>query len=282
MPTVTGTITSPTSVVALPNALNDVTAYVTVNGSYSGVTVNFDGSTDNTNFYPVFGVRVDNGGTEATRALPANGLQMWGFNIAALATFRVRASAWTSGAANVSVISGEFPSPQSSGSTATGSVNVVGSLPTGSNVLGSVGLSGSLPAGTNNVGQVSVASLPTPVPVATQGQMTVLNMPAAPQTSSGSSVNLVTTGASALTLGVNVSAVSGTQPILQFFLDYLGADNTWYPFYASNSLYTTGLLVAHVGPGLQVPSTFGSTARLRWTVSGTNPSFTFSASVLGK
>lgn len=101
-------------------------------------------------------------------------------------------------------------------------------------------------------------------------------------TVSGSSGDLIVQDFAELAVDINISAVSGTTPSIQFFVDRKGGDGVYYQIYNSTSLTTTGVVSTSVGAGCATAQAFGTTARLRWTIAGTSPSFTFSASIIGK
>lgn len=111
---------------------------------------------------------------------------------------------------------------------------------------------------------------------------TVLTQASAAQTASGVSANLPVAGYRELLVAANVTAVAGTTPTLAFALDNLGADGVWYTLWTSAAVTAVGQTVAHLGVGAATNVAFGATVRLRWTISGTTPSFTFSASIIGK
>jgi hypothetical protein len=69
--------------------------------------------------------------------------------------------------------------------------------------------------------------------------------------------------------------VSGTSPSLQLFLEVLGADGNAYPLWQPAAITAAGLTEAVVSIGA------AGAVRLRWALSGTSPSFTFSASLEG-
>ncbi len=281
MATVTNTITSPTSVVVLPNISGDQTCYISIQGTYAGITVNFEVSEDGGNtFFPSQAVRADTGATEITRVLATSASQLWGMSISTATTIRVRASAYTSGTANVTIISGAFVLPIAAGG-GTSNVNIVSQIPTGSNVIGNVGISGSIPGGSATIGAVNIASIPT-TNTASQAAITILNQASTPQTTNSFTSNLSAANTTQLILAANITAVSGTNPTLVLSLDFLGNDSVWYAFFNSPVQYSTGSLLSYIGPGLQYPVAYGSTIRLRWTLTGITPSFTFSAGLLGK
>jgi len=97
----TGTITTATSTVSVATTgMGDVG--VTVNGTYAGVTINFEFSDDGgTTWYSNVCTRTDASIQEAGEALPSNQTRAWDCGVYATTNFRARASAWTSGTVNV-------------------------------------------------------------------------------------------------------------------------------------------------------------------------------------
>lgn len=97
----TGTITSATSTVSV-GVIGYGVATVTVNGTYAGVTINFEFSDDNaTTWYTETCTRTDAAIQESSEALPSNQTRAWDCGVYAATNFRVRASAYTSGTANI-------------------------------------------------------------------------------------------------------------------------------------------------------------------------------------
>jgi len=111
---------------------------------------------------------------------------------------------------------------------------------------------------------------------------TVLTQASAVQTTNGVSANLPVAGYRELLVEANVTAVSGTTPTLTLAVDSLGADGVWYTLWTSAAVTAVGQTVAHLGVGAATNVAFGATVRLRWTMGGTTPSFTFSVSIIGK
>ena len=111
---------------------------------------------------------------------------------------------------------------------------------------------------------------------------TVLTQASAVQTTNGVSANLPVAGYRELLVEANVTAVAGTTPTLTFALDSLGADGVWYTLWTSAAVTAMGQTVTHLGVGAATNVAFGATVRLRWTMGGTTPSFTFSVSIIGK
>ena len=104
-------------------------------------------------------------------------------------------------------------------------------------------------------------------------------------------VNGVTTGiidvspAANGLLVVNVLAVSGTgTPTLAVFFDVQDFYGNWLLTSNSTSINGSGITAAGVYGGLIATSTMGLTqnGRIRWTVTGTTPSFTASLDLFGR
>ncbi len=93
---------------------------------------------------------------------------------------------------------------------------------------------------------------------------------------------LVPLAVSTAAVDVNVTAASGTSPTLAFFLERQGADGVWYPVWSPAAVTAPGQLSTSVGPGCATAEVLTGSIRLRWTVGGTTPSFTFSASVVAR
>jgi hypothetical protein len=115
------------------------------------------------------------------------------------------------------------------------------------------------------------------------GVAPVLNQASAPQTTSGNSADLAVGQFSELTIDCNITAISGTNPTLQIFLERKGADGVYYPIWQSVTITSAPAQVStSVGAGMSIAQGFGSIARLRWVIGGTSPSFTVSTSIIGK
>jgi hypothetical protein len=104
-----GTITTATSTVATGNVglAGNVTVYIF--GTYAGVTVNFEVSPDNTNWFTWPMQREQTGVVESSPVLASNAAASWTIDAPGFNFFRVRASAWTSGTANVVINPGTYP-----------------------------------------------------------------------------------------------------------------------------------------------------------------------------
>jgi len=100
-------------------------------------------------------------------------------------------------------------------------------------------------------------------------------------------------GVTTLAVDITISAVSGTgTPTMTLFLERQGADGNWYQIWTSAAQTATGAISLSMGPAMVGTNVTGATtavgvvltanARLRCTVSGTNPSFTTSVSIEGR
>lgn len=101
-------------------------------------------------------------------------------------------------------------------------------------------------------------------------------------TTSGSTNPLQINAFGALAVDVAVTALSGTSPSIAFFLERQGADGNWYAIWAPTALTAVGTASTSVGPSCSTAEVLTNTLRLRWVLSGTNPSFTFSISIWGR
>lgn len=99
---------------------------------------------------------------------------------------------------------------------------------------------------------------------------------------SGNSGDLPVDSFSELAVDITITAISGTSPTIQFIVERKGNDGNYYAIYTGTSLNTVQALSISLGAGMGQSVSFGSTARLRWVIGGTTPSFTFSVSIIGK
>lgn len=111
---------------------------------------------------------------------------------------------------------------------------------------------------------------------------TILDLASTAYTASGNSGPLQTGPLYTLAVDVNVTATSGTSPTLTLFLDRLGADGNWYPIWSPTAVTAAGVVSTSVGPGCATAEVPTNNIRLRWVLGGTSPSFTFSASIIGR
>ena len=83
--------------------------------------------------------------------------------------------------------------------------------------------------------------------------------------------------------GIDAVFITGTgTPTITFFLERQGADGNWYPIWSPTAITTTGITSTSVGPGCATDAVVTENIRLRWTVSGTTPSFTTSISIIAR
>jgi hypothetical protein len=107
---VAGTITSATSVVGPMDVSNYNIATVTIRGTYAGVNVTFEASDDGTNYFAVLAARTDTFTAASTSGvITANSSWAWDIPVGAFTHLRVRATAWTSGTANVGISAQSMP-----------------------------------------------------------------------------------------------------------------------------------------------------------------------------
>lgn len=102
-PNTTGTITTSTSTVTTGDLSKANVISVFIRGAaHAGINVTFEASDDNTNWAPLQGVRNDTGEVQSVSGvITSNATRQWSFTFAGQVYFRVRATAYTSGTANV-------------------------------------------------------------------------------------------------------------------------------------------------------------------------------------
>lgn len=86
--------------------INYAAATVTISGTYSGVTIAFDFSdpTSGTNYFQQVCARTDINLLESSEVVPTNQIRAWSCPVWASTRFRVRASAFGSGSANINIV----------------------------------------------------------------------------------------------------------------------------------------------------------------------------------
>jgi hypothetical protein len=110
----------------------------------------------------------------------------------------------------------------------------------------------------------------------------VLNLPSGAVTASGDVGDLDVSKCAQIAVDINISAISGTTPTIQFFVDRKDANGLYFNLWQSNVVSATGQASASIGPFMTMAQSLGSTVKLRYTITGTTPSATFSVSVLGR
>jgi len=128
-----GTITSAASTVTTGNIGRAGNLTVFIYGTYAGVNVSFEASPDNTNWFAWPMQREQTSAIDLTSGvLTSNSLVAWSTDAPGFSFFRVRATAWTSGTANVVINAGTLPF------TPVVSAAIPNALPTGTNSIGQV------------------------------------------------------------------------------------------------------------------------------------------------
>lgn len=115
----------------------------------------------------------------------------------------------------------------------------------------------------------------------TTAQSTVLNKASASYTSSSNFGDLGVSSCRRIAIDVNITAVSGTSPTIQFFIDRKDIFGNYYNIWSSNTVSAATMISTTIGAFAAINQAIGATVRLRWTITGTSPSFTFSASIIG-
>lgn len=162
----TGAITTSSSVIFV-NVARESNATVSFNGTFAGVNATFEWSPDSTtgsdgNWYPVIAARSVGVVSESTTGVLANtpGYN-WRLNVNGATYFRVRATAYTSGTANVVIQPAAFatePSPTSN-------------LAAGTNTIGGVIDKPTTSGGTSTTRIISAATTNAGVAKASAGQV---------------------------------------------------------------------------------------------------------------
>ena len=115
------------------------------------------------------------------------------------------------------------------------------------------------------------------------GAATLLNQASAVLTANVNSADFNVAAFKELAIVANVTALTGTNPTIQFFIDRKGVDGIYYQIWNSASINATGTASDSIGPGLNKAQSIGSTIRFRWVIGGTGgPTVTFSASLIVK
>jgi hypothetical protein len=115
----------------------------------------------------------------------------------------------------------------------------------------------------------------------TTAQKNVLGLTSAARTSSGNSGDLDVGICRRIGVDINISAVSGTSPTIQFFIDRKDIFGNYFTIWSSSTASAATMMGTSIGAFATINQALGATVRLRWTIGGTSPSFTFSASIIG-
>jgi hypothetical protein len=111
--------------------------------------------------------------------------------------------------------------------------------------------------------------------------VTILNQASAAFTTSGFTDDLEVDLIRHIALDISITARSGTSPTIQFFIERKAADGSYSAIWQSSLINSAPPISVNVsiGPSFTFPESLGGTIRLRWTIAGTTPSWTFSASI---
>jgi hypothetical protein len=280
-----GTISSATDVVPIAGVASSIAAidaqsmtaaWVTVYGTHAGVNLAWEGSMDGVVWGSCLGLRTDSTATQtfgnSSTTITANASQQYYVQIGGYRYFRVRASAWTSGVMNVSVMTADGSPPMipfSPGSTAASSQNDGASNPT-------VGTTGANQFEFNGTTWDRVRGNASAVAVDLTGA----------RTTSGNGVTATNYDATGAFIQVNVTgAPTGTTPTAVFRVQYSVDGTNFLDLDLTNavtpSITAAGQYVIKVFPGIpsvaagSCNSPLPRTWRLAWTIGGGTPSFTF-------
>jgi len=115
----------------------------------------------------------------------------------------------------------------------------------------------------------------------TQAIQNVLNGTSAAHTTSSNFGDLDVGKCRRIAVDINITAVSGTSPTIQFFVERKDVNGIYYQLWSSNAVSAANPISTTIGAFATINQALGATVRLRWTITGTSPSFTFSASITG-
>lgn len=134
-----------------------------------------------------------------------------------------------------------------------------------------------------SINRSTVTLLAVPAGSQLSGAATYYPTSATPNNTVGNTVADLPTGTfSEVALDLNLSALTGTTPTVDVYLDRKGADGVYYQIFHATQLTAAGTVVTSVGMGAATNHSCGLFLRLRIVVGGTSPLATFSASVVGK
>lgn len=173
----------------------------------------------------------------------------------------------------------------------SGGTVAVSNFPATQPVSGTVGVS-NFPASQTVTGTVSVGNFPATQQVSVAAGQQIQDLPSVAYqtqttvalTANGSQPSQTLTSYRRLLFVVVVGTPTGTTPVLNLFYDFLEFNSgQWVQAMqvgAVNIAATTSF-VDSIGPGCAKAMPLGAAGRLRWTVTGTTPSFPVSYSIVG-
>lgn len=256
-------------------------AYIVFFGTYSGLTVAFEGTTDGgTTWIPVGAYRIDSTtNTLATTASPTGSQQYYAM-VGAFKQFRVRATAFTSGTAQVAVqvVTDADPVQPGSGSTA------VSNFPTAA-----AGADAVTNPTTTTVFADNMAFNGTTWDRWRGNWQAAVDTSAARTTTATGTAQINYNSQGAL-IYLNVTAATGTTPTLVFKVQWsFDGGTTYVDLDATNattaSITAAGTAVIRIYPGVATAANGSLNSQLprfwrtAWVIGGTTPSFTFASYV---
>jgi hypothetical protein len=84
-----------------------------------------------------------------------------------------------------------------------------------------------------------------------------------------------------IAVDINITAVSGSSPTIQFFVDRKDVNGIYSNLWSSSVVNAVSQVSTTIGAFGTIAQALGAIARLRWTITGSTPSFTFSISIMG-
>ncbi len=129
-----------------------------------------------------------------------------------------------------------------------------------------------LPPGRDTIGHVITVLEPR----------TLLAEPSTARTTDGAFGPFSVGDLSRVAFDVNVTTVAGVGSNLVFTVDRLGADDVWYPMFTSPNITAARKVSTSIGQGMTIAQSLATNIRITYVITGTTPSFTFSASLVGK
>lgn len=279
--TYSGTLTAATGLPSIvqADAQNDDGVFIVAWGTHAGVTVQFEGSVDGgVTWLPIMAYSVNSTNTTfgTSAVLGTNSNNHWYAVVGAYKQFRVRASAYTSGTVQVSMVPVvDADPPVISGANTTGfTAPAVAADGAANPTAGTSGANNNAFNGTTwdrfrNNQQINVDT-------------------SSARIANGNGSTIVNYNGNGGTFTVVVSAFGGTTPTLVWRPQWsYDGGTTWIDIDATNlattSIVGTGTFQLKIYPGF--PTTANASLngvlprfwRSAWTIGGTTPSFTFAS-----
>lgn len=265
-----GSIIAATTVVGPVDVSRAGAATVSVSGTFTGVNFIFEVSNDaGVSYSAIPGQRIDTGVMSTTSGVIATSTLMWDITpLLGVTLFRVRATAWATGTAVVTIVPG-----------ATAVENVVQLAPS-TNAIGAVTLASTVVSGTVTANGGTPFATPTVTLTGDTGA----------KVATGNGATVTNANAKGVQVVISMGTVTGTTPT--FVAKLQGSVDSGTTFYdipgaTTASITATGVYGITVFPGVTAVAgvaTTGTTAsvsqtlprsyRLVWTIGGTTPSFT--------